>query len=187
MVDCMPHSWPKSFNIGRMQIVPIHAASFHKRRKFTRARHMWLRLEPNWRLLRSHMYTEWPGIHTYAEINDRLFVNPGRNENIQDTKSKVRRYSPEYWQWMGQIEYMWQFLDGQVLPVQIEMEDTLAEYHANLRKEQAEGCAAQACSKEAMEDQGWHFPSEAETTCAEESKERSNGWNQFRAGGSHFF
>ena len=22
MVDCMPHSWPKSFNIGRMQIVP---------------------------------------------------------------------------------------------------------------------------------------------------------------------
>ena len=112
MVDCMPHSWPKSFNIGRMQIVPIHAASFHKHRKFTRARHMWLRLEPNWRLLRSHMYTEWPGIHTYAEINDRLFVNPGRNDNIQDAKSKVRRYSPEYWQWMGQIEYMWQFLDG---------------------------------------------------------------------------
>ena len=96
MVDCMPHSWPKSFNIGRMQIVPIHAASFHKHRKFTRARHMWLRLEPNWRLLGSHMYTEWPGIHTYAEINDRLFVNPGRNDNIQDTKSKVRRYSPEY-------------------------------------------------------------------------------------------
>ena len=121
-----------------MQIVPIHAASFHKHRKFTRARHMWLRLEPNWRLLRSHMYTEWPGIHTYAEINDRLFVNPGRNDNIQDTKSKVRRYSPEYWQWMGQIEYMWQFLDGQVLPVQIKMEDTLAEYHANLRNEQAE-------------------------------------------------
>ena len=128
MVDCMPHSWPKSFNIGRMQIVPIHAASFHKHRKFTRARHMWLRLEPNWRLLGSHMYTEWPGIHTYAEINDRLFVNPGRNDNIQDTKSKVRRYSPEYWQWMGQIEYLWQFLE----------EDTLAEYQANLRKEQAE-------------------------------------------------
>ena len=138
MVDCMPHSWPKSFNIGRMQIVPIHAASFHKHRKFTRARHMWLRLEPNWRLLRSHMYTEWPGIHTYAEINDRLFVNPGRNDNIQDTKSKVWRYSPEYWQWTRQIEYMWQFLDGQVLPVQIKMEDTLAEYHANLRNEQAE-------------------------------------------------
>ena len=138
MVDCMPHSWPKSFNIGRMQIVPIHAASFHKHRKFTRARHMWLRLEPNWRLLGSHMYTEWPGIHTYAEINDRLFVNPGRNDNIQDAKSKVRRYSPEYWQWMGQIEYMWQFLDGQMLPVQIKMEDTLAEYHDNLRKEQAE-------------------------------------------------
>ena len=33
---------------------------------------------------------------------------------------------------------MWQFLDGQVLPVQIKMEDTLAEYHDTLRKEQAE-------------------------------------------------
>ena len=87
----MPHSWPKSFNIGRMQIAPVHAASFHKHRKFTRARHMWLRLEPNWRLLRSHRYTEWPGIHTYAEINDRLFVN-----RIQDTKSKAWRNLPEY-------------------------------------------------------------------------------------------
>ena len=37
----------------------------HKHRKFTRARHMWLRLDPNWNLLRTHMYTDWPGIHTY--------------------------------------------------------------------------------------------------------------------------
>ena len=86
--------------------VPIHAASFHKHRKFARARHMWLRLEPNWRLLRSHMYTEWHGIHTYDDINDRLFVNPGSNDNIQDTKSKVWRNSPEYWQWMRQIEHV---------------------------------------------------------------------------------
>ena len=50
---------------------------------------MWLSLKPDWRLLTSHMYTNWPGIHTYAEINDRLFVNPGRNDNIQDTPSKV--------------------------------------------------------------------------------------------------
>ena len=33
---------------------------------------------------------------------------------------------------------MWQFLDGQVPPVQVKMEDALAEYHANLRDEQAE-------------------------------------------------
>ncbi len=26
------------------------------------------------------------------------------------------------------MEYMWQFLDGQVLPAQIKMEDTLAEF-----------------------------------------------------------
>ena len=138
MVDCMPHSWPKSFNIGRMQMGPLHSASFHKHRKFTRARHMWLFLDPDWRLLSSHMYTEWPGTHSYAEINDRLFVNPGRNDNIQDTLSKVQYYSPEYWQWVQQQEYMWHFVDGHVPPVQIKMEDTLAEYRDNLRKEKAE-------------------------------------------------
>ena len=138
MVDCMPHSWPKSFNIGRMLMGPIQATTFHKHRKFTRARHMWLSLNPNWRLLSSHMYTDWPGIHTYEEINDRLFVNPGRNDNIQDTSSKVKYNSPEYWQWVRQQEYMWQFQDAQVPPVQISMEDTLAEYRANLRMEEAE-------------------------------------------------
>ena len=99
---------------------------------------MWLRLGPDWNLVRRQLYTDWPGIHTYDEINDRLFVNPGRNENILDSKSKVGRYSPEYWQWMGQIDYMWQFQDGQVRPVQIKMEDAIAEYQANLRNEQAE-------------------------------------------------
>ena len=138
MVDCMPHSWPKSFNIGRMQMGPLRAASFHKHRKFTRARHMWLFLKPDWRLLSSHMYTEWPGIHSYAEINDRLFVNPGRNDNIQDTQSKVKYASPVYWQWVQQWEYLGQFVDGQVSPVQIKMEDTLAEYRNNLCKEIAE-------------------------------------------------
>ena len=138
LVDGMPHSWPKSFNIGRMQISPITATSFHRLRKFTRARHMWLHLEPDWNLLWNQLYTEWPGIHTYDEINDRLFVNPGRNENVLDVKSKVGRNSPEYWQWMGQIDYMWQFQDGQVLPVQVKMEDAIAEYQANLRNEQAE-------------------------------------------------
>ena len=138
MVDCMPHSWPKSFNIGRMLMGPIQAATFHKHRKFTRARHMWLSLNPNWRLLSSHMYTDWPGIHSYEEINDRLFVNPGRNDNIQDTSSKVKYNSPEYWQWVRQQEYMWQFQDAQVPPVQISMEDTLAENRDDLRMEEAE-------------------------------------------------
>ena len=96
LVDCMPHSWPKSFNIGRMQISPINATSFDKHRKFTRARHMWLRLGPDWKLVRRQLYTDWPGIHTYDEINDRLFVNPGRNKNILDSKSKVGRYSVKF-------------------------------------------------------------------------------------------
>ena len=138
LVDGMPHSWPKSFNIGRMQISPITATSFHRLRKFTRARHMWLHLEPDWNLLWNQLYTDWPGIHTYDEINDRLFVNPGRNENILDVKSKVERNSPEYWQWRGQIDYMWRFQDGQVPLVQVKMADAIAEYQTNLRKEQAE-------------------------------------------------
>ena len=99
---------------------------------------MWLHLEPDWNLLWNQLYTEWPGIHTYDEINDRLFVNPGRNENILDSKAKVGRHSPEYWHWRGQIDYMWQFQDGQVRPVQIKMEDAIADYQANLRNEQTE-------------------------------------------------
>ena len=74
-VDCMSHSWPKSCNIGKMQAEKVHAKTFHLHRKFTRARHMWLSLRPNWYLLR--MYTEWPGIYSYAELNDRCSSTPG--------------------------------------------------------------------------------------------------------------
>ena len=137
-VDCMPHSWPKSFNIGRMQMGPVQANTFHLHRKFTRARHMWLSLKPDWRLLAIHMYTDWPGIHSYEEINGRLFANFGRNDNIQDTPSKAKWHSPAHWQWLGQRDHMWQLVDAQVPPVRITMEKTLAEYRANLQVEQAE-------------------------------------------------
>ena len=137
-VECMPHSWPKSFNIGKMQMCPVQANTFHLHRKFTRARHMWLSLKPDWHLLATHMYTEWPGIHSYEEINDRMFANPGRNDNIQDTQSKAKWHSPAHWQWLGQRDYMWQLVDARVPPVLITMEKTLAEYRANLQAEQAE-------------------------------------------------
>ena len=113
-VDCMPHSWPKSFNIGKMQMGPVQANTFHLHRKFTRARHMWLSLKPDWHLLATHMYTEWPGIHSSAEIHDRLFANPGRNDNIQDIKSKATWHSPAHWHWLGQCDYMWRFVDAGV-------------------------------------------------------------------------
>ena len=89
-VDCMSHSWPKSCNICKMPAEKVHAKTFHLHRKFTRARHMWLSLRPDWYLLRYDMYTEWPGIYSYDELNDRLFVNPGRNDNIHDTPAKAR-------------------------------------------------------------------------------------------------
>ena len=119
-----------------MWMDPVQANTFHLHRKFTRARHMWLSLKPDWRLLAIHMYTEWPGIHSYEEINDRLFANPGRND--QDTQSKARWHSPAHWQWLGQRDYMWQFVDAQVPPVRITMEKTLAEYRADLKVEQPE-------------------------------------------------
>ena len=100
--------------------------------------HMWLSLKPDWNLLYSHMYTDWPGIHTYEEINDRLFVNPGRNDNIHDTPAKVRWGSPAHTAWLHQQQYMWQFIDTQVKPVQITMQQALIQYEADLREEEDE-------------------------------------------------
>ena len=48
------------------------------------------------------MYTDWPGIYTYEELNDRLFINPGRNDNIHDTPSKAWWYSAEHLEWQSQ-------------------------------------------------------------------------------------
>ena len=65
-----------------VQLVPGVSVDRFLLSSSTRARHMWLSLNPDWRLLSSHMYTDRPGIHSFEEINDRLFVNPGRNDNI---------------------------------------------------------------------------------------------------------
>ena len=138
LMDCMSHSWPKSCNIGKMQVGKVHAKTFHLRRKFTRARHMWLSLRPNWYLLRYHMYTEWPGIYTYDEINDRLFVNPGRNDNIHDTPSKAWWWSLEHLEWLSQQQFMSQYVDAQVKPVRLTMQKTLANYERDLMEEQLE-------------------------------------------------
>ena len=137
-VDGMSHSWPKSCNLSLMQMGTVRAKTFHLHRKFTRARHMCLSLKPDWNLLYSHMYTDWPGIHTYEEIDDRLFVNPGRNDNIHDTPAKVRSGSPAHTAWLHQQQYMWQLIDAQVKPVQITMQQALIQYEADLREEEDE-------------------------------------------------
>ena len=137
-VDGMSHSWPKSCNLSLMQMGAVRAKTFHLHRKFTRARHMWVSLKPDWNLLYSHMYTDWPGIHTSEEINDRLFVNPGRNDNIHDIPAKVRWGSPAHTALLHQQQYMWQFIDAQVKPVKITMQQALIQYEANLREEEDE-------------------------------------------------
>ena len=130
-VDCMPHSWPKSFNIGKMQMGPVQANTFHQHCKFTRARHMWLSLKPDWHLVGTYMCTEWPEIHSYEEISGGLFAGPGR-------VAVARWHLPAHWRWLGQRDHMWQLVDARVASVVITMEKTLAEYRANLQVEQAE-------------------------------------------------
>ena len=137
-VDGMSHSWPKSCNLSLMKMGAVRAKTFHLHRKFTRARHMWVKLKPDWDLLYSHMYADWPGIHTSAEINDRFFVNPGRNDNIHDTPAKVRWGSPAHTAWVHQQHYMLQFIDAQVKPVTITMQQALSQYAATLKEEEEE-------------------------------------------------
>ena len=115
-VDCMSHSWPKSCNISQMQTGSVHAKTFHLHRKFIRARHMWLSLGPNWNLLHSPMYTDWPGIYT----------------------SKAWWWSPAHMDWLNQNQLMWQFIDAQVEPVRITMQQALAQYETDLMDEQVE-------------------------------------------------
>ena len=69
------------------------------------------------------MCTEWSGIHTYDEINDRLFVNLGRNDNIQDTKlAELTRVLA-----VDEANRIHVAIPGWTDAIQIKMEDTLAE------------------------------------------------------------
>ena len=98
-IDSMSHSWPKSCVVGKLQVDDLQARTFHLHRKFTRARHLWLSLRPDSSLMRTHMYTDWSDIHSYAQLNDRLFTNPGRNDHINDTPCPGG-YFPAYQEWM---------------------------------------------------------------------------------------
>ena len=102
-------------------------------RALTLARCRWVRCKQ-----KPSTCTDWPGIHSYEEINDRLFINPGRNDNIHDAPSKAKWNSPVHPHWLSQQQYMWQFVDAQVPPVGITMQQTLPKYYANLRDDQAE-------------------------------------------------
>ena len=85
IIDRMTQGWPKSTIIGRFQVDDLQPRTYHLYRKFTRARHLWLSLRPNWNLLRTHMVTDQPGNYTYPQLLDRLFNSPGRNDLINDT------------------------------------------------------------------------------------------------------
>ena len=91
-IDSMSHSWPKSGIAVKVQAEDLQARTFHLHRKFTRARHLWLSLRPDWNLIKTHMYTDWPGIYSHEELYDRLFANPGQNDRINDTPASCGYY-----------------------------------------------------------------------------------------------
>ena len=84
------------------------------------------------------MYTEWPGIYSYDELNDRLFVKPGRNDNINDTPSKARYYSAEHREWQSQQMFMAYYIGAQLSQVSLTMKKTLANFEEDLAEEQHE-------------------------------------------------
>ena len=111
-VDYMPHSWPKSFNIGKMQMGPVQANTFHLHRIC---------------ILSGQGY-----IATRKSMTDCLPTLAGM------TISRILSHSPAHWRWFGQRDHVWQLVDARVAPVVVTMEKTLAEYRANLQVEQAE-------------------------------------------------
>ncbi len=123
-IDSVSHSWPKSCIVGKLQLDDLQTRTFHLHRKFTRARHLWLSLRPDWSLMRTHMYTDWPGIYSYAQLNDRLFTNPGRNDHINDTPSPGGYFSPAYLEWQQQGLYMAQFIGSGPCRITMTLEAT---------------------------------------------------------------
>ena len=84
------------------------------------------------------MITDQPGNFSYAQLLDRLFNNPGRNDLINDTA-----YQGAYW---DQVYHNWQ-LQGQFTALALKdgngtilttMEETLQKFEASLFLEQRE-------------------------------------------------
>ena len=134
-IDSMSHSWPKSGIFCKLQVADLEARTFHLHRKFTRARHFWLSLRPDWNLMRTHMYTDWPGIYSYEQLYDRLFANPGRNDRINDTPSRCCYYSPADQNWQQQGSYMAQFLGYEPCQITTTLEVILGKFKASLAEE----------------------------------------------------
>ena len=88
--------------------------------------------------LQYHMYTDWPDIYTYEQNYDRLFVNPGRNDNIYDTPSKAWWWSPAHLEWLSQQQFIAQYVDAQVESVRLTMQMILTQCETDLIEEQSE-------------------------------------------------
>ena len=82
------------------------------------------------------MYTDWPGIYSYAQLNGRLFTNPGCNDYINDTPSPGGYFSSAYLEWQQQGLCMAQFLANGPCRITMTLEATLMRFEACLARKQ---------------------------------------------------
>ena len=136
-IDRMSHGWP-SKNIGRFQVDDLQPRAFHLYRKFTRARHLWLSLRPNWDQLRTLMVIDQPGNFSYSQLLDRLFNNPGRNDLINDPPYQGGYREQVYHNWQVQGRYMALFLQNGTGTILTTMEAILQKFEAVPLLEQKE-------------------------------------------------
>ena len=137
-IGSMSHGWPKSTTVGRFQVDDLQPRTFHLYRKFTRARHLWLSLRPDWELIRTHMFTDQPGNYTYEQVLDRSFNNLGRNDLINDTPYQGGFWHYAYHNWQCQGQFMAQFLQNGPCRISMMLEATLMQFDAGQLKEQQE-------------------------------------------------
>ena len=81
------------------------------------------------------MFTEGPGIYTYAQLLDRLFTNPGRNDHINDTPLRCAANSWPYWAWQQEWWHMAQVIGPAPCRITLTLESVLIKHSQNYDEE----------------------------------------------------
>ena len=112
------------------------------------------------------MYTDWPGIYSYAELNDRLFTNPGRNDHINDTPSPGGYFSPAYYvEWEQQGLYTAQFVGSEPCRITMTLEATLMRFEACQGATRGGRTERITWTSETLENQAWRGSAQSGQSC----------------------
>ena len=87
---------------------------------------------------RYHMLVESPGCFNYGQLLERLFTNPGRNDQIDETPYRGHGAAELKCHWECQCNYMASLLRSGRGTALLRIEDILQEFEATLMKEKAE-------------------------------------------------